>query len=195
MPRTLKCMFGRYTLYQKEYRYYHPPTRRMFITMDVVFHEDTMYYSKSKFHGEYLDEIQTFEYSLMTDTEEINMDVTELSDKYSGDLDTSGQNVDISGNPENQETSGTPEAELYSLPSNIPNQSLADDTPYIVPESSRRQLPQRHTRGIPKSTYEPELSSKVRYPMSHYVSTHQLSKTNQSFVNQLSTVSIPNSVQ
>jgi hypothetical protein len=31
--------------------------------------------------------------------------------------------------------------------------------------------------------------------MSHYVSNHRLSESNQSFVNQLSTVSIPNSVQ
>ena len=31
--------------------------------------------------------------------------------------------------------------------------------------------------------------------MSHYVSNHHLSESNVSFVNQLSTVSIPNSVQ
>ena len=31
--------------------------------------------------------------------------------------------------------------------------------------------------------------------MSHYVSNHRLSKSNKSFVNQLSIVSIPNSVQ
>jgi hypothetical protein len=64
-----------------------------------------------------------------------------------------------------------------------------------VSEPSRKQLPPCHTRGIPKPTYEPELSSKVKYPMSHYVSNHRLSESNQSFVNQLSNVSIPNSVQ
>ena len=62
-------------------------------------------------------------------------------------------------------------------------------------EPSRKQLPPRHTKGIPKPTYEPELSSKVKYPMSHCVSNYHLSESNQSFVNQLSTVSIPNSVQ
>ena len=62
-------------------------------------------------------------------------------------------------------------------------------------ESPRKQLPLRQTRGIPKPTYEPELSSKVKYPISHYVSNHRLSESNKSFVNQLSTVSIPNSVQ
>ena len=59
----------------------------------------------------------------------------------------------------------------------------------------RKQLTPCQTRGIPKPTYEPELSSKVKYPMSHYLSNHRLSESNKSFVNQLSTVFIPNSVQ
>ena len=58
-----------------------------------------------------------------------------------------------------------------------------------------KRLPHCHNRGIPKPTYEPELSTKVKYPMSNYVSNHRLSKSNKSFVNQLSTVAIPNSVQ
>ena len=62
-------------------------------------------------------------------------------------------------------------------------------------ESPRKQLPPHQTRGIPKPTYEPELSSKVKYPISHYVSNHHLSESNKSFVNQLSTVFIPHSVQ
>ena len=40
-----------------------------------------------------------------------------------------------------------------------------------------------------------QLSIKVKYPMSNYVSNHRLSKSNKSFVNQLSTIAIPNSVQ
>ena len=76
----------------------------------------------------------------------------------------------------------------------MPNQSLAKDVPDLVSKPSRKQLPLCHTRGIRKPTYEPELSSKIKYPMSHYVSNHRLSESNQSFVNQLSTVSIPNSV-
>lgn len=58
-----------------------------------------------------------------------------------------------------------------------------------------RQLPSRSTRGIPKLTYEPQLTRKVRYLMNHYMFVNRLSKTNQSFVNQLSNVSIPESVQ
>ena len=46
--RTLQCVFIGYALHKKGYQCYHPPTRRMFITMDVVFHEDLMYFSDRK---------------------------------------------------------------------------------------------------------------------------------------------------
>ncbi|RVW97724.1 Retrovirus-related Pol polyprotein from transposon RE2 [Vitis vinifera] len=65
----------------------------------------------------------------------------------------------------------------------------------LEPDPFMKRLPHRHNRGIPKPTYEPELSTKVKYPMSNYVSNHRLSGSNKSFVNQLSTVAIPNSVQ
>ncbi|RVW42232.1 Retrovirus-related Pol polyprotein from transposon RE1 [Vitis vinifera] len=65
----------------------------------------------------------------------------------------------------------------------------------LEPDPFIKRLPHRHNRGIPKPTYEPELSTKVKYPMSNYVSNHRLSESNKSFVNQLSTVAIPNSAQ
>ena len=53
-PRALRCIFLGYAMNQKGYRYYHPLTKRMFITVDVVFHEDTMYFSsESELQGEY----------------------------------------------------------------------------------------------------------------------------------------------
>ena len=64
----------------------------------------------------------------------------------------------------------------------------------MEPDPFMKRLPHRHNRGIPKPTYELELSTKVKYPMSNYVSTHRLSESNKSFVNRLSIVAIPNSV-
>ena len=63
----------------------------MFITMDVVLHEDTMYFSKYDFHGEHLDEIQILIYN----HEE---EVVEVSYQNVGDLDPSGPTLDVSGN-------------------------------------------------------------------------------------------------
>ncbi|WJZ81443.1 hypothetical protein VitviT2T_001286 [Vitis vinifera] len=78
----------------------------------------------------------------------------------------------------------------------IPNQSSSvEGVLNLEPDSFMKRLPHHHNRGIPKPTYEPELSTKVKYPMSNYVSNHRLSESNKSFVNQLSTVAIPNSVQ
>ena len=78
----------------------------------------------------------------------------------------------------------------------IPNQSLSDEGVLnLEPDPFMKRLPHRHNRGIPKATYELELSTKVKYPMRNYVSNHRLSESNKSFVNQLSIVAIPNSVQ
>ncbi|RVW62614.1 Retrovirus-related Pol polyprotein from transposon TNT 1-94 [Vitis vinifera] len=60
---ALQCVFVKYALHKKGYRSYHPPTRQMYITMDVVFHEDSMYFSsESELQGEYHKEIQTLDY-------------------------------------------------------------------------------------------------------------------------------------
>ena len=63
----------------------------MFITMDVVFHEDSMYFSKPELQGAYLKEIQ----SLIYDPEE---DKVEVPSQNGGDLNFNGQNLDFSGN-------------------------------------------------------------------------------------------------
>ncbi|RVW99769.1 Retrovirus-related Pol polyprotein from transposon TNT 1-94 [Vitis vinifera] len=60
---ALQCVFVGYALHKKGYRCYHPPTRQMYITMDVVFHEDSMYFSsESELQEECYKEIQTFDY-------------------------------------------------------------------------------------------------------------------------------------
>ncbi|KAL6315435.1 hypothetical protein AAG906_000550 [Vitis piasezkii] len=60
---ALQCVFVGYALHKKGYRCYHPPTRQMYITMDVVFHEDSMYFSSEfELQEEYHKEIQTLDY-------------------------------------------------------------------------------------------------------------------------------------
>ncbi|RVW51857.1 Retrovirus-related Pol polyprotein from transposon TNT 1-94 [Vitis vinifera] len=148
---ALQCVFVGYALHKKGYRCYHPPTRQMYITMDVVFHEDSMYFSSE----------------------------SELQGEYLGELDMSGQQFGSE--------------DVFT---EIPNQSSSvEGVLNLEPDPFMKRLPHRRNRGIPKPTYEPELSTKVKYPMSNYVSNHCLFESNKSFVNQLSTVAIPNSVQ
>ena len=59
-----------------------PPTRRMFITMDVVFHEDLMYFSSnSELQGDH-HEIQTLDYdyhiSMKGESGLLNWEVSKL---------------------------------------------------------------------------------------------------------------------
>ena len=204
------CLLG-YAAYQKGYRCYHPPRKRMFVTMDVIFHEDSMYFSSVPNQGGHLEEVQALDYDFLISIEgelsepgnNLNgneKERPELGNENVGELDLSGINLDHSGDERDEdldnEVVDQPSSEsLVPQATDTPNQSPAEDGPVVVSEPLRKQLPPRQTRGIPKPTYEPELSSKVKYPMSHYVSNHRLSESNKSFVNQLSTVSIPNSVQ
>ncbi|KAH9656598.1 retrovirus-related pol polyprotein from transposon RE1 [Citrus sinensis] len=191
-PRALRCVFVGYALHQKGYRCYHPPSRKIYITMDVVFHEDIMYYlSESEFQGEYNEEeIHTLTY-LPPEESQSSIEIVNLQDTGKANGDDSQAEIceDTFGEHNNSDTIAI-ENESHE---EIPNQSSAEDVPTTSP--IRRILPQRQNRGIPKPTYEPDFSSRVKYPMSHFVSNHRLSESNQSFVNQLSVVSIPNSVQ
>ncbi|PRQ56213.1 putative RNA-directed DNA polymerase [Rosa chinensis] len=56
-------------------------------------------------------------------------------------------------------------------------------------------LPNRTTRGQSAKIYEPTLTAKSKYPVANYMSTRRLSKSYESFVNQISAVSVPNKVQ
>jgi hypothetical protein len=171
----------------------------MYVTLDVIFHESDMYYStpESPIQGESSNELQT---SLDT------------LDYISGNnLDKSGDNLDKSGECSDEANGHTLEEEniqvsvetpqvqaspLQSVPDNqLSSQTTSSFEPQVNLEPHIKVLPDRVTRGIPRVTYEPILSSKPKYPMSNFVSYHSLSKACKSFVNQLSVVSIPNSVQ
>ncbi|CAL9017436.1 unnamed protein product [Prunus brigantina] len=60
---------------------------------------------------------------------------------------------------------------------------------------STYQLPPRTTRGKPKVQYSPDIHAKSKYPISHFVSTHHLSKSYASYLCQLSSVCVPTKLQ
>ena len=183
----------------------------MFVTMDVVFHEDSMYFSSEpELQEEHLKEVQALDYDFLISIEgelsepgnNLNGNEKErpkLGNENAGELNFSGINLDHSGDErdedlENEVLDQPPYESLAPQANDTPNQSPAENGPAVMSEPPRKQLPPRQTRGIPKPTYESELSSKVKYLMSHYVSNHRLSESNKSFVNKLSIVSIHNSV-
>ena len=169
----------------------------MYITMDVVFHEDSMYFSsESELQGEYYKEIQTLDYDYHISVED-ESGQSELVNQEAGELDMSGTTLELSStdHPKAEEVieegrdSTIEPSEQFGFEdafTEILNQSSsAEDVLNLEPDPFMKRLPHRHNRGIPKPTYELELSTKVKYPMSNYVSNHRLSKSNKSFVNHI----------
>lgn len=197
-PRALRCVFLGYAADKKGYRCYHPSTKRMFITLDVVFHENSIFFSsESDLQGEKQKEVLTLDHDTHVQ-EEIELTPQEVVGSISDDNQEMGIEVPIlseisTTSQDLHEEMGNEEAPPEEIV--VPNQSLVEDALDLVSEPSRKQLPPRQNRGIPKSSYEPEISSKARYPLNHYVSNHRFSESNRSFANQLSVVSIPNNVQ
>ncbi|RVW24085.1 Retrovirus-related Pol polyprotein from transposon RE1 [Vitis vinifera] len=95
-------------------------------------------------YGEYQKEIQTIDY-----------------DYHISEDDESGQFELV-----NQETDKLDMSDVFT---EIPNQSSSvKGVLNLEPDPFMKRLPHRHNRGIPKPTYEPELSTKVKYPMNNY---------------------------
>ncbi|KAM7472007.1 hypothetical protein LguiA_010190 [Lonicera macranthoides] len=204
-PRALKCVFVGYASSQKGYRCYHPPTQKMYVTIDVIFHKETMYFHRTELQGEHYKEVQLFG----------NIDEEETSStEVVPTLTSSSPSTKVvptltSSSPPTAEPTETAEtieifpSEVVPSPSplNANNQSSTSNIPEneVSQVSSSpipiKKLPDRANRGVPKPTYDPDFTSKAKYPMSNYVSYDRLTASNKSFVNQLSSVSIPNSVQ
>ncbi|RVW98252.1 hypothetical protein CK203_031817 [Vitis vinifera] len=100
---------------------------------------------------EYHKEIQTLDYDYHI-SEEDESGQSELVNQEVGELDMSGQQFGSE--------------DVFT---EIPNQSSSvEGVLNLEPDPFMKRLPHRHNRGIPKPTYELELSTKVKYPMSNY---------------------------
>jgi len=75
------------------------------------------------------------------------------------ELDLSGMSLDTSGDESLKAKDVAPLSE--SNPCIIPNQSSVADVLDVVSEPFLKQLPQCHTRGIPKPIYEPNFLAKL----------------------------------
>ncbi|RVW26000.1 Retrovirus-related Pol polyprotein from transposon TNT 1-94 [Vitis vinifera] len=90
---ALQCVFVGYALHKKGYRCYHPPTRQMYITMDVVFMKiQCIFHLSLNLQGEYHKEIQTLDYDYHI-SKENESGQSELVNQEAGELDMSGQQL------------------------------------------------------------------------------------------------------
>ena len=91
-PRALRCVFIIYATHQKGYRCYHP----------LVFHEDSIYFSKSELQKEYRKEVQTLDYNVHISIEvppnDQDMSTLDTSMNLNRYRDTSDDNNSQTGN-------------------------------------------------------------------------------------------------
>lgn len=64
-PRAIKCIFIGYASDKKEYKCYHPPSRRVYISMDVTFQESESFYPSPQLQGENNQEAESSESSVL----------------------------------------------------------------------------------------------------------------------------------
>jgi len=46
-PRAIKCVFIGYAPHKKEYKFYYPQSRKVYISKDVTFHETESFFTSS----------------------------------------------------------------------------------------------------------------------------------------------------
>ena len=154
--------------------------------MNVVFHEDIMYcLSEPEFQRDYNEEeIHTFTY-LPLEEDQSFIKVVNLQDtrKENGDDSRAETSEDIFREDtfreqKNSDTT-TIENKSHEEPhEEISNQSSVENVPTTNPSLIRRILPRCQNRGIYIPTVNPDLSSRVKYHMSHFMFNHRLSESN-----------------
>ena len=199
-PRALKCVFVGYGSTQKGYKCYHPETRKFYTSMDVVFDESKLHYSTIGFEYAYVpenvlqstnsDDALCFDINSVTISTSVNTRES-LEDKTTVD-NPQVSSDQCENSPHLPDSTLSPLAPVSSSPETL--QVLPDHPPEIsIP--STLVLPHRSTRGIPPTKYEPDPKARVRYPINNHVSSHKLSDSYASYVHNISSVSIPSTLQ
>ena len=218
-PCALKCVFVGYHPFQKGYRCYHPTTQNFYVSMDVTFSEHEMFYAPSILHSHLPGESHSVEEVNWLKLFPDNMVVVEIDSTgtleklpevavVSGEIipveSKSIQIMELGQNSDIIDAANEPSLSSSIVPmSNPPQIDISEvsrdsviNTNYIFEsiDSDRYQLPPRSNRGVPAERFSPEPIKKPKYPIAHYVSTHRLSESSKSFVNDISTMHIPTKV-
>jgi hypothetical protein len=198
-PCARRCIFVGYSKLQKGYRCYDPTTRKFHISLNVSFHESESYYPNPVAEPSLRDDQNSEEVHLEENKDE-TPETTEIIVERTRNIEpevveVASDNSEIIIDEDDEVDEVTPNVELPS-PTPITEESAPNDQVHSNPNSSNSRYPRdRPNRGIPKKHYEPDPKAKAKYPINNFVSTHKLSESLALTVNQLSTVSIPSSVQ
>ena len=189
-PRGLRCVFIGYSGMQKGYRCYHPPSRKFFVSANVIFNESEYYYTSAVQPGTAPAETEQTEFEFL---------------RYVGGIPLENQATPLESETESSSAMTPAEAQ--------PNQSLAEEEqePEIDNNQNSAEMEEDVTTTISGSqtkTIDDDLSwpialrkgiracrTNVRHPIGHYARYEKLGNEYKTFLTLLGDITIPNRVE
>ncbi|XP_021804776.1 uncharacterized protein LOC110749062 [Prunus avium] len=198
-PCALRCVFLGFSPHQKGYRCYHPATRCLYVSMDVTFIKDEMFFSDTPKHviqGETSSEGHNWlnlQGGVVLDSLIQREEPTKLVEP--AELDTPAKPTTLA------EPATPAEPTILTDAPHEASLIVPDQAPMDIPEVSASihtadnsyVLSPRRNRGVPPNRYL--LEGKARYAIAHYVSDHRLSPECKAFVTRMDSIKIPTRVE
>ncbi|KAL0556045.1 hypothetical protein IC582_004550 [Cucumis melo] len=201
-PRAQACVFVGYPHHQRGYKYFHPPSRKYFVTMDVTFCENRPYFSVSHLQGESVSEESNSTFKFFESTPITVSDI----DPHPRILPTNQapwktyyrRNLRKEvGSPTSQPPTPVQDFE----PPRDQEKNRKDETEVRI-GTSNDEAEQSHTRKLDE--YDPSLDipialrkgtrSCTKHPICNYVSYNNLSPQFRAFTSSLDSTIIPKNI-
>ena len=209
-PRAVKCVFLGYSITQKGYKCFHPPSKRFYVSRDVTFNEQESYFKQPHLQGENLtEEDETLMLPNMAFGPEIGTNSVAVPEterrieqapeptagpapddgKFGKNLVYSRREKAIPESVHVQESN--PPSPHEVTPSNPINSNNSNEFVSENPEAQVDQnldLPIALRKGTRTCTQQP------LYPLSNFLSFEKFSPTHKTFLTNLNSTPTPSSV-
>ena len=205
-PRGLRCIFIGYSGSQKGYRCYHPPSRKFFVSADIVFNESENYYATENLPKDVPEE-----------TEQTGLDFL----RYLGGISLGSQIPPQSSSTEEIQSIRVTETDENKLEavqqsSQLPvevNEEHEAVEEHEAANSSQQNVTVEEIQGILSSEIQKETDdddlgwpialrkgvrtyrTNVKYPISHYVKYEKLGQNYRGFFTLLGNITIPSRIE
>ncbi|WVY99969.1 hypothetical protein V8G54_026039 [Vigna mungo] len=220
-PRALKCVFIGYSLTQKGYKCYHPPSKKFFVSRDVTFNEQEGYFHQPYLPGESfwedkessnsgfpilpdlifepkLDQIEAVPSEIGQESE-INCEADQgdvEAGKFGKKLVYSRKTKAIPGSSNVQESNSNPQKEVTI---SNPQKKVTIFSPAVQAEIETQndlEIETQNDLDLPIAIRKGprKCTKQPLYPLSNYLSFENFSPTHKAFLVNLNTTFLPNTL-
>ncbi|RDX82938.1 hypothetical protein CR513_36218, partial [Mucuna pruriens] len=170
-PRVVKCVFIGYPSNKKGFKCYHPPSR-LFVSMDVTFHETQSFFVFPPLQGESYVEVESVIESLPFPIQDVQVQVQEVT----------------------RPTLVLEQVQMFEPDVSIPDNSIEEQVQLSEPEVSISGNSIKDVSDDMPIALRKGKRSCVKYPISQFVCTDHLSVQHQSFIVVIDAIKTPTSV-